>query len=120
MLRTFSGPLTALLLLAMHSVATAEERSVDRTLWSVDWNPSGTQFAVGGVNTLWLFDAKTFERESVLSAGSQGNQQADDAEYTGVTAVSWHPFRNHLAVSSQGGNVNGIYDTDSGTTLPLG
>ena len=117
MLRTISGTLNALLFV-MLSVAVAEEPSADRTLWTVEWNPNGSQFAVGGVNTLWMFDANNYERKSFLSLGNQDNQQADDTEYT-VTTVSWHPFENYLAVLSQGGNVNGIYDTTSGTRIPL-
>ena len=100
----------------MLPVAIADERPTERTLWSVDWKPNGSHFAVCGVNTLWLFDAKDFKRKSLLSAGNQDPQQADD---TDVTGVSWHPFQNRLAVSSQGGNVNGIYDTDSATRIPL-
>lgn len=116
MLRTISGTLVTLLSLAMLPVAIADERPADRTLWSVDWNADGSQFAVGGVNTLWVFDSKTFERKSLLSVASQDNQRADDAEFTSVTTVSWHPFQNDLAVC---GNVNGIYDTVSGTRIPL-
>ena len=115
MSRTLSG----LLLLAVIAGASADEPPAEKILWSVDWKPDGSQFAVGGVNTLWLFDAKTFERKSLLSVRSQDNQQADGTEFIGVTSVSWHPFSNHLAVSSQGGNVNGIYDTDSGMRTPL-
>lgn len=120
MSRAFIGTLSTLpLWLAMLAVAFAEEPSEERVLWSVDWHPSGAQFAVGGVNTLWLFDAQTFERKSLLSRRNQNHQRADDTESPCVTFVSWHPSNNLLAVSSQGGDVSGIYDAESGTRIPL-
>ena len=110
---------TSTALFVMLSITTADAQSADRILWSVAWNSDGSQFAVGGVNTLWLFDAKTFERKSLLSAAETETSGVAETEYATVTSVSWHPFRKLLAVSSQGGNVNGIYDIDAGNRIPL-
>ena len=106
----------ATLLLTVGSVRSAEERP-EKILWTAGWNSSGSQFAVGGVDTLWLYDAKTFRRKSLLPKAKV--QGVDDTEIVCVTSVAWHPIRNCIAVSSQGGNVNGIYDIGSGTRIPL-
>lgn len=106
-----SGVLSSLLF-ALPILANAEEGQI---LWSVDWNKTGSHFAVGGVNTIWLYEAKTFKRTSLFPETNEAQRTED----TGVTAVSWHPSRNLLAVSSQGGNVNGIYDVESHKRVPL-
>jgi WD40 repeat protein len=95
---------------------------VDHALWTVRWNPDGSQFAVGGVDALWVFDAATLERASLIpDLPPERRAAATDWPYMAITRLAWRPTRNLLAVSSQGNGVdrNGIYDLDCGTSIPL-
>ncbi|MDA0813998.1 MAG: WD40 repeat domain-containing protein [Verrucomicrobia bacterium] len=102
-------------------LATGNARALDydRILWTTEWNHDGSRFAVGGVNTLWVFDSNTLERKSLLPK-TPGVQEGDiNIPYVAVTSVSWHPSGILLAVSSQGRDVNGVYDIVSGDRTPL-
>ncbi|MCA9260047.1 MAG: WD40 repeat domain-containing protein, partial [Planctomycetales bacterium] len=91
----------------------------EHVLWTVRWNRAGTQFAVGGRQTLQVFDATTLESTSLLSLRRNAPAHAGRAPYLAVTRAAWHPSKSLLAVSSQGANVSGIYDVDAGKCTAL-
>ena len=108
--------LTGLLLFAMENARAAEH---DHILWTIRWNQDGSLFAVGGVRALWVFDSDTFEGKSLLPDTQGLFSNEDDNPYWAVTRVAWNPSSNLLAVSSQGKNVNGIYDIFFGNRTAL-
>jgi len=91
----------------------------EQILWTTKWNHDGSHFVVGGVHALWVFDSNTLETKSLLPGLHQRHADNTDFPYMAVTRVSWHPDSNLLAVSSQGKNVNGIYDVASGDRIAL-
>lgn len=93
------------------------ERS--QILWTTQWSHDGSRFAVGGEYTLWVYDADTLERRSLLPPSHDAVTGSGARPYMAVTHVAWHPSRNVLAVSSQGKNVSGLYDVDHGGWTPL-
>ena len=109
----------SLIPLLLAFLGCARATADDRILWTAKWNHEGSQFAIGGIHSLWIFDAKTFEKKSLLPTLTWGVSDADDIPYFAVTHVAWHPGGNRLAVSSQGRNVNGIYDVVTGERIAL-
>ena len=105
------------LLLAL--LGCARTTADDRILWAAKWNHDGSQFAIGGIRTFWVFDSKTFEKRSLLPTTTRGFSDDNDMPYFALTHIAWHPGGNRLAVSSQGRNVNGIYDVSSGERMAL-
>lgn len=106
----------ALSLLARDKAPAADH---DQILWTAKWNRAGSLFAVGGVHALWVFDSNTLEKKSLLPKMAGVNSGHTNIPYLAVTRVAWHPESNLLAVSSQGNNVNGIYDIASDKRIPL-
>ena len=108
--------LNALLLLGE---GKANEATLDNILWTARWNHDGSLFSVGGVHTLWVFDTQTLKRKSLLASTHSVRSGDTNSPYMAVTRIAWHPNSNLLAVSSQGRNVNGIYDMASGERITL-
>lgn len=98
------------------SSTLAEE---DKILWTVQWNHDGSHFAIGGEHTLWVVDSTTLEKKALLQDTLR--EQSDDSEipFWAVTKVAWHPDKPILAVASQGWNVNGLYDLETGKRVRL-
>ncbi|MEM1183369.1 MAG: hypothetical protein AAGI53_00005 [Planctomycetota bacterium] len=89
-----------------------------QTLWATQWNHDGSKFAVGGDDTLWIYDADSLQRRSIMPPTPEP-ARADGGYAPTVTQVAWHPSRNVLAISSQDTNVCGIFDIDSGSRIQL-
>ena len=93
--------------------------SEDNILWTARWNHDGSRFAVGGIHTLWVFNSITLEKKSLLSAPQKESPDHTDNSHMAVTRVAWQPGTNRLAALSQGKNVNGIYNIDTGKRVAL-
>jgi WD40 repeat protein len=104
------------LLLSWVSATLADE---DKILWTVQWDHDGSHFAIGGENTLWMVDSKSLEKKSLLHDVLSDHSTGFKIPFWAVTKVSWHPNKPLLAVVSQGWNVNGIYDLESGKRTKL-
>lgn len=97
----------------------AQATDLDNLLWTARWNHDGSQFAVGGVHTLRIFDSDTLESRSLLPKALDVRLGGTNIPYVAVTRLAWHPTSNLLAVSSQGKNVGGIYDVSSSQRTDL-
>jgi len=111
--------LVSWMVLPLFATGNAQAQGDSQILWTADWNHDGSRFAVGGDHTLWVFDSKTFERKSLLPETQEATGDDITLPYMAVTHVSWHPRSNLLAVSSQGTDVNGVYDVASASRIPL-
>jgi len=108
-------------LIALPLMVMEEARAKDHgnILWTARWQHDGSRFAVGGIHALWVFDSHTLEKKSLLPKMPGVQSSHTNFPYMAVTQVAWHPNSDLLAVSSQGKNVNGIYDIASGKRIPL-
>ncbi|SNY95100.1 WD40 repeat domain-containing protein [Flagellimonas pacifica] len=62
------------------------------TLWTLAWSPNGKYLATGGnQDSLKIFDAKSFELIKIFPV--EGVQ---------LSRLKWHPFKNKLAIITQG------------------
>ncbi len=111
--------LVFLILPSFHGIGNAQATDLDNILWTTRWNHDGSRFAVGGIHALWVFDSATLTRRSLLPKALGVRSDHTSSPYIAVTRVAWHPSSNLLAVSSQGRNVNGIYDISSGKRTAL-
>lgn len=70
---------------------TVEAKRENWWLWTADWNPNNDQISVGGTqDTLRLFSPETYHLiENIPLRGT-------------ITKTKWHPFKNKLAISTQG------------------
>lgn len=99
------------LVLFIHpNAGVADEDSI---LWTARWNHDGSRFAVGGENVLWVFDSETLEKKSLLPYLEKEPDEGWGDPYMAVTRIAWHPNDRFLAVSSQGRDLNTIFDTQS-------
>lgn len=68
---------------------TAQEKDISRILWSANWSADNSYIAVGGVDrNIRIFSGHTFELLKVIQNNSA------------VQRMSWHPYRNILAVAA--------------------
>ncbi|MDA0752050.1 MAG: WD40 repeat domain-containing protein [Verrucomicrobia bacterium] len=105
--------------ISLSAARYAQAADVDPILWTARWNHDGSQFAIGGVHALWVFDSNTFQKKSLLPAPETCDADNKDIPYMAVTRMDWHPERDVLVVSTQGQNKNGIYDVTSVERIPL-
>ena len=117
--RTLSYGLVLIACFAPPLFAKDEPLEPSQILWTAQWNHDGSRFAVGGEHSLWVYDADTLERRSLLPPSHDAVTGTAAPAYMAVTHVAWHPSQNVLAVSSQGKNVTGLYDLDHGRWTPL-
>lgn len=108
--RRISGIGISLVLFTNPNPCVADEDSI---LWTARWNHEGSRFAVGGENVLWEFDSKTLEKKSLLGYLEQEPDEGWDDPYMAVTRIAWHPNDRFLAISSQGRDINAIFDVQS-------
>lgn len=94
-------------------------RERDRVLWTAQWNNDGSRFAIGGEHTLLVYGAAGGEPESLFAHVHEDRADLDGAPYMAVTHIAWHPSRDLLAVSTQGTNLTGLYDTSSAAYTPV-
>jgi len=118
--RVLSVVVALLALIGRPSSAATFGQPSDRrqTLWTTQWNHDGSKFAVGGDDTLWIYDVDSLQRRSIMPPTPE-SVRADGGYAPTVTHVAWHPSRNVLAISSQDTNVCGIFDIDSGSRIQL-
>lgn len=67
----------------------AQEKDLSKILWSANWSTDNSYFAVGGVDrNIRIFSGHTLELLKIIQ-----NKSA-------VQRMSWHPYRNILAVAA--------------------
>lgn len=78
-------------------------------LWTANWHPNGNEIAVGGTqDTLRLFSAK--EGKLLKNYPVKGT----------ITKIKWHPTKNILAFSMQGGkSKTSILNIETGNRIEL-
>jgi len=109
----------SLIVLSLLVIGNARATDHDNILWTARWNHDGSLFAIGGIHALWAFDSDTLEKKSLLPKAPGARSGDTNIPYMAVTRVAWHPSSNLLAVSSQGKNVNGIYDISTSKRTAL-
>ena len=90
--------------------ASTHERTM--ILWAAQWNTDGSEFAVGGEQTLWIYDAQSLKRRS-LQIEHDARTEHESGSIATITHVDWHPTRDLLATSNQGPGVCAIYELES-------
>lgn len=92
--------------LPLFALEKTRAMNFDNILWTARWNHDGSQFAVGGVRALWIFDSDTFNRKSLLRGALGGNADGSNLPYMAVTHLSWHPSGDFFVVGDYGTEVD--------------
>lgn len=89
--------------------STKQIEKIEWRLWAVNWHPNANEIAVGGTqDTLRIFSSK--ESRLLKNYPVKGT----------ITKTKWHPTKNILAFSVQGGKSKAsIFNVDTGKRIEL-